>query len=132
MALRPAAMTAAVAEIEKERAELLAKASGKRDQHESRARQMLARLPELVERYRQQIQQAITVLADENVVHGAREETRRLLVGGRITLAPNTAHTAVTGPVQLVGLGEHVLQLAGWQRQRRAGSCKLSGSGGRI
>src|ERR1039458_6542121 len=35
--LRPAALAAAVAEIEQERAELLAKASGKRDQRESRS-----------------------------------------------------------------------------------------------
>jgi hypothetical protein len=39
MAPRPAALAAAIEEIESERAELLAKAAGKRDQCESRARQ---------------------------------------------------------------------------------------------
>ncbi len=133
MALRPAAMAAAVEEIEKERAELLAKASGKQDKRESRARQLLARMPEIVAAYRTQIEQALRVLADERAVHDAREATRRLLVGGRITLGPTPARTAVTGPVHLVGLGDHMLELAGWQRQTRAlNGCKPSGSGGRI
>jgi hypothetical protein len=61
------------------------------------------------------------VLADERVVDDAREATRRLLVHGRIELSPTADRTAVTGPVQLVGLGSHLLQLAGWQRQARGG-----------
>ncbi len=133
MKLRPAAMAAAVEEIERERAELLARAVGKRDKRESRAKAMLARLPEIVAQYKDQIGQAIKVLADERVVDDAREATRRLLVDGRIVLAPTPDRIAVTGPVRLVGLGSHVLQLAGWQRQARAaGTCKLNGSGGRI
>jgi DNA invertase Pin-like site-specific DNA recombinase len=133
MPLRPAAMAAAVEEIEKERAQLLARATGKQDQREGRARKLLARMPEIVAAYRGQLQHALGVLADDRVVHDAREATRRLLVGGRITLRPTPAHTAVTGPVHLVGLGEHVLELAGWQRQTRAlNGCKPSGSGGRI
>jgi site-specific DNA recombinase len=133
MRLRPAAMAAAVEEIERERAELLAKAVGRQDKRQSRAKAMLARLPEIVTEYRHQISEAIKVLTDERVVDDAREATRRLLADGRIVLAPTPTRTAVTGPVQLVGLGAHVLQLAGWQRQARAaGACKLSGSGGRI
>jgi hypothetical protein len=131
--LRPAAMAAAIAEIEKERAELVAKASGKQDQRENRARKLLARMPEIVAAYRGQLQQALRLLADERAVHTAREATRRLLVGGRITLGPTPAHNAVTGPVHLVGLGNHMLELAGWQRQTRAlHGCKASGSGGPI
>jgi hypothetical protein len=133
MALRPAALAAAIDEIEKERAELLAKAAGKRDRREGRARQLLARMPELVAAYRGQIQQALKVLADDRAVHTAREATRRLLADGRITLSPTPDRTAVTGPVQLVGLGEHMLELAGWQRKPRGlGAWKPSGSGGRI
>jgi DNA invertase Pin-like site-specific DNA recombinase len=133
MRLRPAAMAAAVEEIERERAELLARAVGKQDKRESRAKAMLARLPEIVTQYKDQIRDALKTLTDERVVDDAREATRRLLIDGRIVLAPTPTRTAVTGPVQLVGLGAHVLQLAGWQRQARAaGTCKLSGSGGRI
>jgi site-specific DNA recombinase len=131
--LRPAALAAAIAEIEKERAELLARAIGKKDQRDSRARQLLARLPGIVRAYRQQLQQALRVLADEKRVHDARELTRGLLADGRMVLAPTPDRTAVTGPVRLVALGDHMLELAGWQR--RAGglpSRKLSGSGGRI
>ncbi|MDB6015062.1 MAG: hypothetical protein JWL65_7312 [Gammaproteobacteria bacterium] len=52
MGLRPAALAAGLAEIDKERAELLAKAGGKRDQKDGRARQLLARMPDLVRAYR--------------------------------------------------------------------------------
>ncbi len=130
MPLRPAALAAAIAEIEKERAELLAKAAGKRDQRESRARQLLARLPDIVRAYRQQLQRAMKVLADDRLVHDARELARGLLADGQIVLAPTPDHTAVTGPVRLVGLGEHVLELAGWQRRQRAlpGCNERSGS----
>jgi hypothetical protein len=76
-------------------------------------------MPEIVDRYRDLIGQAVRVLADDKAVHDAREATRRLLVGGHIVLAPNPAHTAVAGPVHLVGLGNHLLQLSGWQRQTR-------------
>jgi hypothetical protein len=118
-------LAAGLAEIEKERTELLAKAAGRRDQKESRARQLLARMPELVRVYRTQVQRAIAVLAKPEAVEDARESTRRRLVDGRITLAPSPERTAVAGPVQLKELGEHTLELAGWQRR-----CKPSDSGG--
>ena len=87
-------------------------------------------MAQLVAAYRTQIQQALKALADDKVVHDAREATRRLMVDGRIVLAPTPDHTAVTGPVRLVGLGDHVLELAGWQRKRLdLPSCnELSGS----
>lgn len=133
MPLRPAAMAAAIEEIEKERAALLATANGKRDTKGDRATKLLDRMPEIVAAYRRQIQDGLKLLADDRVVHDAREATRRLLVGGRITLAPTAAHDAVTGPVHLVGLGEHVLELAGWQRKTRLNHVvSPNGSGGRI
>ena len=127
MGLLPAALAAGLAEIEKEHAELLAKAAGRRDQKDGRARQLLARMPDLVRGYRAQVQRAIAVLAKPEAVEDSRESMRRLLEDGRITLAPNPSHTAVAGPVYLKELGEHVLELAGLQRR-----CKPSGSGGRI
>jgi hypothetical protein len=132
MNLRPAVLTAGLAEIEKERAELLARAAGKRDQKEGRARQMLSRTPELVRAYRTQVQQAAKLLAREDVVAEASEAVRRLLADGRIVLAPSADHTAVVGPVHFKELGDHVLELAGWQRNRRDINDKLSGSGGPL
>ena len=81
MPQRPAAFAAAIAEIEKERAELLAEAAGQCDQREGRTRQPLARIPKTVAEYRGYIQHAISVLADDNAVNIAREATRRLLGG---------------------------------------------------
>jgi hypothetical protein len=52
-----------------------------------------------------------------------------LLVLGRTVLAPTADRTAVSRSVQLVGLGEDVLQLAGWQRRA---SVSWIGSGGTI
>ena len=69
------------------------------------------------------------VLADPRQVHDARETTRRLLVDGQIALAATNDHKPVTGPVRLVGLGNHLLQLAGWQRTKAVSQI---GSGGRI
>jgi hypothetical protein len=134
MPLRPTALAAAIAEVEKERAELLAKAAGKRDQREGLARQLLAQMPEIARRYLNQMAQARKGLVVPRIVHDARETTRRLLVDGRITLAPTADHTAVAAPVRLVGLGEHVLQLAGIQRRPRGSETPVSwsGSGGRI
>jgi len=129
MPLRPAALAAAIAEIEKERDGLLAKATGKREMRDNRARKLLARMPEIVRAYRQQLQQAMKVIADPRLVHDARETTRRLLVDGQIALAPTKDHKGVTGPVRLVNLGDHVLQLAGWQRTKAVSQI---GSGGRI
>jgi site-specific DNA recombinase len=133
MKLRPAAMAAAVAEIEKERAELLARAVGKQDKMDARARRLLARMPEIVAEYRKQMRQGLGNLTDQNAISAAREAARNLLVDGRIVLAPNRDRDAVTGPVRLQDLGSHMLVLAGWQRQPRAlNAKKLSGSGGRI
>lgn len=134
--LRPAALAAGLAAIEQERQELQARAAGRRDGKAQRARQLLARMPELAERYRRLMGEAVKALAREDAVHDAREATRRLLADGCIRLAPNATGTAVTGPVHLRQLGEHVLEMAGMARRLGAkgglGAEKLSGSGGRI
>jgi tetratricopeptide (TPR) repeat protein len=74
---------------------------------------------------------AMTMLED---IEDAREATRRLLVDGRITLTPAAAHTAMTPPVRLKALGDHMLELAGVVRGVRGPYKvnKLCGSGGRI
>ena len=63
---------------------LFALPSGARDQREGRARQLLARMPEIVRAYTQQLQQELKVLANDRMVHDARETTRRLLIDGQI------------------------------------------------
>jgi hypothetical protein len=84
-------------------------------------------MPDLVRGYRAQVQRAIAVLAKPEAVEDGRESMRRLLEDGRITLARNSSHTSVAGPVYLKELGEHVLELAGLQRR-----CKPYGSGGPL
>ena len=111
---------AGLAEIEKERQELLTKAVGKRDRSEGRARQWLARIPEVVTGYRgPQVQRALAVLAKPEVVEVACEATRRMLADGRITLVPNAERTAVAGLVHLRGLDQQMLEFAGFQRHVR-------------
>jgi hypothetical protein len=125
----PARLAAAVPEIERERADLLAMAAGMHDQRESRARQLLARIPDIVRAYSRPLQQALKVMADDRLLDDARQLTRGLLADGQIVLAPTPDHTAVTGPVRLAGLGELVLGLAGWQRQQLGHAVTRSGSG---
>jgi len=133
MHLRPAALAAGLADIAQERQGLMAKAEGKRNGKATRARQLLARLPELADRYRKLMEDAVKAFARDEAVHDGREAMRRLLEDGCVRLAPNRQRTAVTGPVHLRQLGDHALAVAGLQRHvDRAAECKLSGSGGRI
>lgn len=137
MKLRPAALAAGLAAIDQERQQLQARAAGRRDGKAARARQLLARMPELADRYRTLMGEAVKVLAREEAVHDARELARRLLVDGSIRLAPNAAGTAVAGPVRLQQMGKHVMELAGMARHVGGRGApvtqrKLSGSGGVI
>lgn len=66
--------------IEQERQELRARATGQRNGKGHRARQLLARMPELAERYRRLMAGAITVLAREDELSGS---------GGKMWSAPN-------------------------------------------
>ncbi len=128
MNLSPTAVNAAIAAIERERAELVAGARGNRGVQESRARRLLARLPEIVEEYRGLIRHGIESLAQQDAVEEAREATRKLPVDGRMVLAASVDRTQVTGPVHFKELGEHVLELAGWQRR----PIKPNSSGGTL
>ena len=103
MGLRPAALAAAIAEIEKEKAALSTKA--KKGVLEERAGKLLEKLPAIVAGYRMQIQNALKVLARPEVVEVARHPTRKLLQDGRITLGPNAERNGVSGPVNLNDLG---------------------------
>src|SRR5207244_4660820 len=105
MNLRPSALAASLAEIEGERQEILSRATRGRTGAENRARQLLSRLPEIVAAYRHQVENAVKVLARVEVVEDAREATRRLLVDGRIVLAPHADRTAVARPVHFTPLG---------------------------
>ena len=77
------------------------------------------------------MQRPAQALADDSVVHDAREVVRGLLEDGRIVRAPTTDRTTATGRVRFKDFGVHALQLAGTARSSQ-GVCKLSGSGGRI
>ena len=96
--------------------------------HERRAERLLARLPDIVDSYRKQVERAVKVLAKPEVVADVSEALRRLLVDGRITLIPNEDRTGVVGPVHLLELGDHVLQLAGLQRMPIRALTHLSGT----
>ena len=128
MNLSPTAVNAAFAAIDRERAELVAGARDNRGVQENRARLTLGRLPETVEEYRYLIRHETKSLAQLDAVEQVREATRKLLVDGRIVLAPSVDRTQMTGSVHFKELGEHVLELAGWQRR----PIKPNGSGGRI
>ena len=81
----------------------------------------------MVKDYRALMQQATKALTGRDMVESARDIPRRQLDEGRITLAPNANHTGVAGPVQLRELRNHVLELAGWQREIRGPSGSQNG-----
>jgi hypothetical protein len=62
MNLRPAAINAALAAIERERTELAAHSKGSRDAQESHARRLLKRLPEIVAEYKWLVQMPLRYL----------------------------------------------------------------------
>jgi hypothetical protein len=128
MDLRPATIAAELAAIERERAELLARARGNRGAGGTRARRLIARLPEIVEAYRKLVQAGIKSLASIEAVEEVHQATRELLVDGHIVLAPSPDRTHVVGDVRWVELGEHVLTLAGFARHSQAISKRGSGS----
>jgi hypothetical protein len=51
---------------------------------------------------------------------------------GKIVLVPNAERSGVVRPIHFKSPGDHVLELAGWQRKPIEINNKLSGSGGRI
>jgi DNA invertase Pin-like site-specific DNA recombinase len=132
LAISPAAREAAIAELERERAEALAAAAGIGQEKVSRARQLLDRLPEFADSYKKHLQTALDVLASPAHVEEARNATKALIDNGYIELRPAADHRAVEGPVNLLGLGSHVLQLAGAPRALRQQAVNNRGSGGSI
>jgi hypothetical protein len=83
------------------------------------------------------VAQGVKALADHEAVIQANEALRSLLVDGRITLVPNADHSGVIGTVHFKGLGDHVLEMAGWTRRVGSGkpneiNKKLIGSGGPV
>ena len=132
MNLRPAAIAAGLAAIEKERAELLARARGNRGASGNRAQRLLSRLPEIVSEYRKLVRNGIKSLASVEAVEAARQATRELLVDGQIVLTPSADGTQIGGDVRFLELGEHVLTLAGLPRRMEGNAHKIAGSGGRI
>jgi hypothetical protein len=80
---------------------------------------LLARIDKIVETYYEKIQTGAKALADPRSVSAAREVLRSLLVEGRIVMTPDSAHTALTGEVRFVDLGDHVLEQAGTRRRLR-------------
>jgi site-specific DNA recombinase len=116
LSLPPAAMNAALAAIDGERQEIKAKATGNAAPRVSRARALLAKVPDIMENYRELIEQGAKALSEPRAVSVAREAVRRLLVDGVIVLKPNAQHTALEGSLRFVDLGEHILGLAGVKR----------------
>lgn len=113
----PAALNAALAEIERERAEIKAKTSGNAAPRINRARALLAKVPQIVANYRELIEKGAKALSDPRAVSAAREAVRRLLEEGSIVLTPNAAHTSLEGTVHFVDLGDHILASAGVKRR---------------
>lgn len=133
MGLRPAALAAAVAEVEAERAELIKRATVKADPAEGRAKKLLTRLPAIIDAYRRQVKKALTPIPATADVHTARATMRQLLVDGQIRLKPTASKDGVCGTVGLVRLSDYVLEMSGMLRKSRDYPvASRIGSGGRI
>jgi len=121
LSLPPAAMAAAVDAIETERAALIAARTGSRSANGSRVKKLMARIPQIMERYVTKLDEGARALSNQGAVADAREAARNLLLTGSIVLKPMTRDgvAGVSGLVELKGLGEHLLELAGLQRIQR-------------
>lgn len=130
--LGPAAYGAALATLERERAALVAVGDGKAAAEAARLRKLVRALPDLAEELRTAILDAIKSGAPA-VVERTREATRNLIRGGQILLRPTARRDAVSGPVELLGLGAHLLRVpAADYRPRGGDGFNKDGSGGRI
>jgi DNA invertase Pin-like site-specific DNA recombinase len=118
--LRAAFLNAALAAIDEERQAITAKADASTAAKESRARALLAKVPQIVERYREMVTAGAKALADPRSVGAAREALRQLLADGTVVLTPNATHTALVGAVRFTDLGDHILGLAGFKRRCKA------------
>ena len=119
LALPAAAMAAALAAIDRERADILERANESRTRPQRRAERLIARLPIIVGEMRELIGTGIRSLSTPERITTAREATRKLLEGGKIAVKPNGDHTAVVGEVSFEALGTHLLEIAGIRREQR-------------
>jgi hypothetical protein len=102
MRLRPAAIAAGLAAIEKERADLQARARGNPGASGTRARRLLSRLPEIVSEYRKLVRNGIKSLAKR---WRRPAKPPELLIDGQIVLKPTLDRTQVAGDVRFLDLG---------------------------
>lgn len=117
--LPQAALAAALAAIDRKRAEIVARATESRTRAQRRAERLIARLPLIVAEMRELIGSGVGSLSTPERIVAAREATRKLLEGGAIRLKPNADHTAVVGEISFVALGSHLLEIAGIRREMR-------------
>lgn len=121
-----AAEYAAVRELEAERDALAARAAKKLTPGLQEARQMLAQLPKIAAMFDKRLEATLTGgKATRDEMRVISDATRELIVGGVIRMRPKNG--TMTGRVDLLGLGEKALRVAGTTRRAR-----VSGSGGRI
>jgi hypothetical protein len=135
--LPSAALHAALSALEREREDLLKETAKKASAPIDRAKRLLTRLHQITAHYQKLIGQGVKALAKPEAIAEAGEALRSLLVDGPITLVPNANHTGVVGPIHFKGIGDHLLEMAGWPRrvaERKSNEIKkkLIGSGGRI
>ncbi|MGH8250670.1 MAG: recombinase family protein [Steroidobacteraceae bacterium] len=124
--LGTAAEYAAIRELDAEREALAARAAKKLTPGLKEARQMLAQLPTIAEMFDKRLEATLTGgKATRDEMRVISEATRELIVGGCIRMRPKGKTMA--GSVDLLGLGEKALRVAGTTRRAR-----VSGSGGRI
>jgi site-specific DNA recombinase len=113
--------------LQRERTEAEARATGKADKALNAALETADLLPRLMEQYEAQVERAIRGLGAPGLIAEARSETRDMLEGGRIVLAPTRDRSALEGVVRFTGIGERLLKLTGLAR-----AVSKAGSGGRI
>jgi len=124
--LGSAAERGAIRELEAEREALSARFARKLTPGLQEARAMVAYLPKLVAALEKRLEATLTGgKATRDEMRVISDFTRELIKGGSIRLRPNGK--TVKGRVELLGLGEKALRVAGATRRARVG-----GSGGRI
>ncbi len=116
MDLPPEALDAALAALDRRRADLVAAGDVCKDPKRSNAKDLMARAEQIAAELAKLIQQGMKALSDPHAVTLARESLKKLIVGEQIVLTPDANHSSVSGEVQFVSLGEHLLQLAGMRR----------------
>jgi site-specific DNA recombinase len=115
--LSPAALSAALTALDRERSEIVSAATAKVGDKANRAQRVIVGLPGLIEQYRKQIEDGLKVLNDPAHVTAAREAVKRLLVEPAIVLTPSEDGTEMEGHAAFKSLGDLALELAGVRRR---------------